>query len=310
MDSEIDTLDIINYVGCAFYLGLGLVCIFSSTLVMYICLTKCDRKAAEIILTVVFCAMESISTVNFIVFAVFKLAYGYKVNEIDTNICKFSAIALNIFSKISLVNVSVLATLRYLIVCHKKEYKLWIWLIVLFLPNAGILIFYSLGFYTNDAAPSPSYLFCSFFTKKSGLSAVMLYFITFFYIVPCWITTYCYFMVGWTANKRLNSMRNDAINNSDEELLVAIKNQRFNLWIQILFVFFIYNANFVLAYATWVMKIVSNYRRPPVVDTVVALQTTSTAYLNPIITIIFQPDINHEFKFLWIKLKAKIKKLY
>jgi hypothetical protein len=117
-------------------------------------------------------------------------------------------------------------------------------------------------------------------------------------------------MVGWTANKRLNLMKQEAINNSDQDLLSTIKKEKYKLFLQMLFVFYIYNGNFAVSYTTWVMKILFNYKRPASVDTIVVLQTTSTAYLNPLITIIFQPDINHEFIFLWIKLKLKVKKIF
>ncbi|KXN66337.1 hypothetical protein CONCODRAFT_11842 [Conidiobolus coronatus NRRL 28638] len=126
----------------------------------------------------------------------------------------------------------------------------------------------------------------------------MLYLFPALYIIPCWIATYCYFCVGWAAYKRLNLMKQEAINNSDENLLSAIKKQKTKLSIQILFVFVIYNVNFSSSYVTWIMKFVSNYKRTILVDVIVVIQASSTAFINPIVTIIFQPDINNEFKYL------------
>jgi hypothetical protein len=116
-------------------------------------------------------------------------------------------------------------------------------------------------------------------------------------------------MVGWTANKRLNIMKNDAMSNSDEELLVTIKKERFKLWTQMLFVLYIYNGNFALSYATWIMKIFTEYRRSEIIDLVIQIQIVSTIFLNPIVTIIFQPDINNEFQYLWIKFKLRALRL-
>ncbi|KXN67049.1 hypothetical protein CONCODRAFT_10970 [Conidiobolus coronatus NRRL 28638] len=178
------------------------------------------------------------------------------------------------------------------------------------IPSVALIIIYSFVFYTNDASPLASKLYCSPFAKQGNLSGVMLYLIPFFYIIPCWITTYCYFMVGWIANKKLNLMKQEAVDSSNESLLISIKKQKLKLWMQILFVFYIYNANFCLSYVTWIMRLASNYKRPILMDAIVYLQVTSTSFLNPIVTIIFQPDINHESKILWIKLKLKIEKLF
>jgi hypothetical protein len=224
--------------------------------------------------------------------------------------CSFSAFATNLFSRISIINVSILATLRYLMVCRSKEFKLSTWLLILFLPNAGVTIFYSIGFYTIDASPSASYFYCNTFTNKSNISTILVSFIPFFYLIPCWIATYCYFMVGWIANKRLNLMKQEALNSSDEALLISIQKEKFRLWTQIMFVFVIYNANFGLSYTTWILKLVINYRRSTLVDAIICIQVYSTIFLNPIVTIIFQPDINNEFKFLWIKFKIRISILF
>jgi hypothetical protein len=305
-----DDIELATYIGCAFFLTFGFVCMFSSILVIYICLSKCDRKSTEIVLTLIFCSLESITGFMYFVFSIFKLVYGYKVNEKGTVFCDYSALILAYIPRINIINISILASLRYLIFCRCKDVVLSTWLKILLLIDAGVTIFYSLGLYTKDAAPSSSYLYCNIFTNSSGLSVILTYFIPFLYIIPCWITTFCYLMVGWTANKRLNLMKQDAVINSDEALLRTIKKERFKLYLQILFVFYIYNINFALSYATWIMKIVFNYRRTVTIDTISSLQVASTNFLNPIVTIVFQPDINHEFKCLWVKFKVKIKSLF
>jgi hypothetical protein len=43
------------------------------------------------------------------------------------------------------------------------------------------------------------------------------------------------------------------------------------------------------------MKLASNYKRSIPVNVIAVIQVNSTVFLNPIVTIIFQPDINNEF---------------
>jgi hypothetical protein len=105
-------------------------------------------------------------------------------------------------------------------------------------------------------------------------------------------------------------LKREAVNNSDEVLLKAIKKEKLKLAIQILFVFIIYNVNFGVSYVTWILKFTTGYRRTPTVDALAILQANLTAFLNPVVSIIFQPDINNEFKHLWIKFKLRISSLY
>ncbi|KXN65192.1 hypothetical protein CONCODRAFT_13309 [Conidiobolus coronatus NRRL 28638] len=260
-------------------------------------------------LSIVF-VLKIISSAEFIIYAILKLVYGYQATEKGTDLCRFSAFTLVPFCRISLLYISVLATLRYLIVCHKKELRFKTWLIIAIVPILGIFLLFSISFYTKDASPSVSYTYCFAFTQPGIFSKVMLYLATIQVIIPCWISTYCYFCVGWAAYKRLNLMKQEAVNNSDERLLKAIKKEKFNLAIQILFVFAIYNVNYSLNYVTWAMKAAINYKRSILVDTIVVIQVHSTPFINPVVTIIFQPDINNEFKLFWIKVKLKIKKFF
>ncbi|KXN66339.1 hypothetical protein CONCODRAFT_11844 [Conidiobolus coronatus NRRL 28638] len=208
-----------------------------------------------------------------------------------------------LFCQISLINISVLATLRYLIVCHQLELKLSTWLIILGVAIFVATLLFSIGFYTKDAAPSVSYMYCFFFSQPSTVSRIMLYLIPVLFIIPCWITTYCYFCVGWTANKILNLAKQEAVNSSGERLLKAIGKEKVKLTIQILFVFIIYNVNFGVSYITWILKFVIGYKRTIPVDAAALLQANTTALLNPAVTIIFQPDIITNLNYSGLNLK-------
>jgi hypothetical protein len=301
-----DTLTVYSYLGNLIFMVFGTICISSSILVLYICIAKCDGNATEIRLIIIFCSAEIFSSLEFILYSILRFIYGYHVIDKGTDVCKFSAFAIMLFCRISLINISVLAALRYLIVCHQLELKLSTWLIILASAIFAATVLFSVGFYTDDAAPSVSYMYCFFFSQPNLLSKIMLYLIPVLFIIPCWITTYCYFCVGWTANKRLNLAKQEAVNNSDDRLLKAIGKEKLKLATQILFVFIIYNVNFGVSYITWILKFAIGYKRTIPVDAAALLQANLTAFLNPVVTIIFQPDINNEFKLLWIKFKLKI----
>jgi hypothetical protein len=304
-----ETLNIINYVGNSLYLLFGLFSILTCTLLFYICIYKCDKKASEIKLIIIFCIIECITGIEFLLISVFKLSFGYTIFNKGKIGCRIVAFALSGISRLSIWNIAILSTLRYLIVCHCKELKLWIWLTISALVFTPIVVIYCLGFYTDDASPAPSYLFCQTFVQPNEISMVLGYLIPFLYIIPCWITTYCYFGVGWKANKQLNLMKMEAKTNSDQNLLKTIQKERLKLYLQLIFVFFIYNVNFSVSYITWIMKLISGYKRPSIVDAIIAIQVNSTVAINPVVTIIFQPDINCEFKIIWVKWSLKIKNL-
>jgi hypothetical protein len=115
--------------------------------------------------------------------------------------------------------------------------------------------------------------------------------------------------VGWEANKQLNNMKQDAINTGDSNLLSAIKTQKIKLVIQLILVFILYNVNFTLSYITWILKFATGYKRPPEMDAVISVSANFTIAINPVITIIFQPDINNEVKFFFVKMSVKYKSI-
>jgi hypothetical protein len=237
-----------------------------------------------------------------------KLIYGHEIFKPRNLPCMIVAFVIQWTSRVEIFNVAVLSTLRYLIVWYKKELKLWIWLLILFISTLFITIIYSIGIYIGDASPSPSYLYCQPFTTPNDIQKVMTFLIPFTFLIPCWITTFCYFGVGYKANQQLNIVKQDAINNCDEVLLGIVKQQKIKLIIQLLFVFIIYNVNFSLSYVTWILKFAIGYKRPPEIDASISISVNFTVAINPVITIIFQPDINNEIKFIFVKFKLKCKK--
>ncbi|KXN65240.1 hypothetical protein CONCODRAFT_13241 [Conidiobolus coronatus NRRL 28638] len=304
-----ETLTLINYICSPFNLVYGLFSFFTSTLLLYICLTKCDTKSTEIRLIFIFCFIEYISGIEFFFLGLMKLIYGHGIFAPNNLTCKFTGFLILWTTRVDIISVSILATLRYLIVCHKKEVKLLYWLITLFLSFGLITIIYCLGIYTNDSGPSPSYLYCQPFTSPGMIGYVVSIIIPFAFIIPCWLTTFCYFSVGWEANKQLNNMKQEAINTGDSNLLRAITNQKIKLVTQLILVFVLYNVNFSLSYVTWILRFAIGYKRPPEMDAVISVSANFTIAINPVITIIFQPDINNEVKFFFVKMSAKYKSI-
>ncbi|KXN74222.1 hypothetical protein CONCODRAFT_2755 [Conidiobolus coronatus NRRL 28638] len=159
-----------------------------------------------------------------------------------------------------------------------------------------------------DARPFSSYANCLPLTSPGQISIVLNIIGTILLMLPCWVTTYCYFVIGWKVNKKLNQMKIEAQVNNNEVALKAIKSQKINLILQIIMVFILYNVDIMLSVVTYFMRLAVGYKRPPFFDAIVHEMLVFTLALNPIITISFQPEIKNEIKFIFIKLNAKIKK--
>jgi hypothetical protein len=176
--------------------------------------------------------------------------------------------------------------------------------IILLSPAVGIFLY---AFITKDANPTPSYMFCSSYLKPSSLTSVISFIIPFTFLLPCWTVTFCYFEIGRKAYKNLGKLKLEAIEKSDNSLLASIKNQNIKLTIQLVMIFILFNVNFMPSYIAWILKIAIGYKRTPIVDAVAFELVELSLTIDPIITITFQPELNHELNFLIIKSKLKIK---
>jgi hypothetical protein len=199
--------------------------------------------------------------------------------------------------------------MRYYIVCYKKEKSARFWLISLALSLVPATTIYVFSIIKHDESPNISYLTCQSFSSPGKASQVITIIIPFLYIIPCWIVTFCYFSIAWTANKQLNNMKNEAVNNGDEALLKIIKRQKVRLFFQLILVFWAYNINFFPSYITFVLKFAIGYKRTPFVDALVYVMVYAAVTVNPIITMIFQPEVNTEFILILVKFQAKVKKM-
>jgi hypothetical protein len=126
-------------------------------------------------------------------------------------------------------------------------------------------------------------------------------------LIPCWISTYCYFVIGLKAYKKLNQINVEALESNDDSLLRTIRKQKFNLIAQLIAVLIVFNIVYMPIYVTMILRIVSGYRRPPITDAIMIKLMEISRAIDPVITIIFQPELSHEFKALLVKTRVKIK---
>ncbi|KXN64929.1 hypothetical protein CONCODRAFT_13673 [Conidiobolus coronatus NRRL 28638] len=168
---------------------------------------------------------------------------------------------------------------------------------------------FTIGAIRNDSIPSNSYIMCMPFLKPGEASSIVNIAISLCFLIPCWITTYCYFAIGWTANKKLNSMRAEADNSNDEILVQVIKKEKRKLVIQLIFVFCLYNLAFMTSYITFILKFAIGYKRSPVVEAFSYTITHLSFAVNSLVTISFQPEVSAEFQVMYVKYQAKFKSL-
>jgi hypothetical protein len=217
---------------------------------------------------------------------------------------------MQINPRVEVCLATILAILRYTIVCHNKEKSMRFWLILLFVMSLPCIIIYMIGAIRMDSLPTNSYIMCMPFLKPGEASSIVNVAISLCFLIPCWITTFCYFAIGWTANKKLNSMKVEANNTNDEILVRVIKKEKRKLIIQIIFVFCLYNLTFMTSYITFILKFAIGYKRSPVVEAFSFTITHLAFAVNSLVTISFQPQVSAEFKVMFVKYQAKFKSIF
>jgi hypothetical protein len=141
--------------------------------------------------------------------------------------------------------VTVLIIIRYTMVWYKWDKSLKFWLCLLFIELCPATSFFLYGAIIWDGRPSPSYIQChAFFGPEPG-SIMITFMISFCFLIPCWITTFCNFSIRYKANKQLNIMKRDAVNCQDHQALKLIRNQKLKILIQLTVVFILYNGSFM-----------------------------------------------------------------
>jgi hypothetical protein len=241
------------------------------------------------------------------VFAILKLTYGYTLLEDGGIPCMLYSIITIFNTRLEITTIGYLAMMRYLIVCYniKKSKKFWIILYFAIMILAFSFYLYPLAIL--DVSPSPSMLVCANFIKPKPTTYVLSFINPFIILIPCCISTFSYFMIGIKAFKKLNQMKKDALATNDSELVVRLISQKRSLIFQLLVVFVVFNLSYMPIYITIILRVTAGYKRTPFADAIMTELIEVSRVIDPIITIIFQPELNHEFQVIITKFRAKFK---
>jgi hypothetical protein len=129
----------------------------------------------------------------------------------------------------------------------------------------------------------------------------------FIMLFACCVSTYCYFMIGIKAYKKLNQMKKEALSTNDDEMVDRIRKQKRSLIIQLIIVFTVFNICYMPIYITIILRVATGYKRTPFTDAIMLEIMEISRMIDPIITINFQPELNHEFKVILTKSRVKFK---
>ncbi|KXN70705.1 hypothetical protein CONCODRAFT_6706, partial [Conidiobolus coronatus NRRL 28638] len=132
---------------------------------------------------------------------------------------------------------------------------------------------------------------------------------SFILVIPCWVSTYCYSVIGIKSYRKLNQIKREALASNDENLLKVIRKQKYNLIAQLVVVLTVFNIVYIPLYITMVLRIVSEYRRTPIAEAIMMKLAEISRAIDPLITVIFQPELSHEFKAFIIKTKVRLRVL-
>jgi uncharacterized membrane protein YuzA (DUF378 family) len=264
----------------------------------YILLFKLNTKSAELKLILALCIVELIIGIDHFCLSICKFIFGYQFFERDSLQCQVFGFTMQTPVRIAVIINGLLALMRYLAFCQKIEKSTKFWVVLLILCSVPIIVIFLYSSITWNAQPTSSYSQCHGYLDTDDFSLTMLTIIAFHYLIPCWLTTICYFLIGLKINSQLTHLFD-----SKKEL----KTQKLKLILQLSIVFIVYNINFMPSYITLILKWSTGYRRTPSIDLLTLLLINLSIAVNPIIIISFQPAIHHEFLILLVLCKAKLK---
>jgi hypothetical protein len=308
MGYVLNDLDFLNILLNIIHLNICAFIFILNSIILYFIINKLKLDSIELKFIFLLCLIEISFGIVFVSLAIIKLIVGYTFLSPNNTPCIFYGYICAWFVRFEYLIVCILALWRYLTVVHEYKISLKL-LLAIFLggisPTMATLIY---GLVNMDARPFTSYANCLPLTSPGKVSTILNIIGTILLMLPCWVTTYCYFIIGWKVNKKLNLMKIEAKLNNNEVALRAIKSQKINLILQIFMIFILYNVDIMFSVVTYFMRLANGYRRPPFFDAVIHEMLIFTLAFNPIVTVSFQPEIKNEIRVIFIKLNAKIKK--
>lgn len=310
MDFNINDLEFVNTLFNSLNIVVSLFTLVFNVLLLYILFTKLILKSIELRIILLLSCMQIVFGIELAITSILKLYYGYHLFDAGSTSCQVHGTIISFLLRSEIIIVMALSLYRYFLVIHKIELKSWILITILVFFNTFIATSILYGSLTQEIRPNSSYTLCNAFITPGVISFAFNMALTLLSILPCWTTTYCYFLIGWKANKRLNELKTEAIESESAEALKIIRKQRSRLAIQLVIVFFLYNINYSLSYVTYFLRLFIGYKRPPFIDALSIFLANISIMGTPMVTISFQPEVNNEFKIIFIKLVAKLKKVY
>jgi hypothetical protein len=310
MDIDINDPAFINSLFSPIHVAYSIFIFFLNVFLLYILIHKLKLQTTELKLTLFLSINEIVLCIDQLVIAITKLSDGYHALDANTLSCQVHGFLISWMFRYEVILVTILALSRYFLIVHKIELSMLICssLAILFICIFTAICLY--GVLNGGTRPTPSYTYCYQFLIPGLTSFVMNLVITILNIIPCWITTFCYFSVGWKVNKHLNLIKIQEQTNGNLEALEVVKKQKLKLIFQLAMVFFIYNVPFMFSYVTYILKLAVGYKRPPFFDAIIANLVHFSTSINPVVTISFQPDINSELHLIWVKIQARFKNFW
>lgn len=139
-------------------------------------------------------------------------------------------------ARCEMMTITILAILRYSIVCPNVRKGTLFWIIVYLITLVPVTTIFLYPFIINDANPSPSYIFCSLYIKPSPLIQIISFIIPLIYLIPYLVVTFCYFEIGQKVYKNLRKMKLEAIETNNISLQINIAKQIKKLTIQLIMI--------------------------------------------------------------------------
>ncbi|KXN70698.1 hypothetical protein CONCODRAFT_6698 [Conidiobolus coronatus NRRL 28638] len=105
-------------------------------------------------------------------------------------------------------------------------------------------------------------------------------------------------------------MKKEALSTNDDEMVDRVRKQKHSLIIQLIIVFTVFNVFYMPIYISIVLRFATGYQRTPFADAIFLYLMEISRMIDPIITINFQPELNHEFQIILTKFKIKFKNFF
>jgi hypothetical protein len=236
------------------------------------------------------------------------MVFGSQYLVEGTDKCLLNSFLISSSARFEQVTVGFLAFMRYSIVCHNTTKGAKFWIITYLIVITPVVALYLYPLITIDANPTPSMLFCAAFLKPGAKTMVLAIINPLILLIPSCISTYSYFIIGIKSYKKLNRMKAEALASNDQDLVYTLQKQKISLIFQLIVVATIFNFAYMPIYITMILKSTIGYKRPPIADAIIIVIVEVSRAIDPIITLVFQPELNHELKVFLTKFKAIIRK--